>query len=142
MNISYYFEKEFKTVMRQRLNFKMGEYCLKIYKLNFTKERYLDGNGTYLNWASLKPVTIAIKTKKGKGNYPINFDTGKLKNSFHIDYHNNGFTISNNCEYAPYVQEVRPILYQDLSIDKEMIKYIDKECQEIFKNMFKKMIKK
>lgn len=139
MEVGFNFDQEFDSIFKSRLNKKMGQYCLTLFLKNFTKEGYLDGNGSFLHWKALKQSTINSKESKGKGNYPINVDTALLKRSFNIKYKNNGFDISNIAPYAGYVQAERPILYTDISIDQKMIEFIDEEMSKLFAKQAKKL---
>jgi hypothetical protein len=136
--VEFNFEREFNTIAGSRLNKKMGQYCLNLFLKNFTKEGYLNGQGSFLKWKSLS-LAYDISKSKSKPGYPIGFVTGKLKSSFNIKYKSNGFEINNNSEHAEYFHKERPILYQDSSIDNEMIGYIDEEVQKIFKNLKNKL---
>lgn len=135
--VSFNFEQEFNNVLKKGLNMRMGQYCLKLFLKNFTKEGYLDGNGSFLKWKPLSAKYLDVKNKKYNG-YPIGVATTKLKQSFEITYQSNGFKIENTAEYAEFFNDERPILYQDSSIDKEMIKFIDEEMNKLFQNHTKK----
>lgn len=132
--VEFNFEREFNTIAGSRLNKKMGQYCLTLFLKNFTKEGYLNGQGSFLRWKSLS-LAYDISKTKAKPGYPIGYFTGDLKKSFNIKYNTNGFVISNTSPHAVYFNEERPILYQDTSIDNEMVRYIDIEVQKIFKNL-------
>ncbi len=125
---SFDFEKVFTSIIGKQLNMKFGQHCLKVFLKNFTQESYLK-NGSLLKW---KPLTDKYSAyKKTKNNYPIGVFTTKLKTSFSIDYNTNGFEIKNDCEYAQFFDEERPILYQDNTIDKVMLDFIDVELKKI-----------
>lgn len=140
--VEFNFAREFNNIAGSRLNKKMGQYCLTLFLKNFTKEGYLNGQGSFLRWKSLTPNYEAYKNgktgyiKKGiKLNNPIGVFTGDLKKSFNIKYKTSGFVISNTSQHAEYFHNERPILYQDTSIDDEMVRYIDIEVQNIFKKL-------
>ncbi len=146
MFVNFNFEKEFNTILFSRLNQKMGQHCFKLFLQNFKKEGYLNGNGHFLMWKPLSPKYKAMKdgekgyTRKGvRYNYPMGVFTGELKKSFVINYRNNGFSIRNTSEHAEHFHKERPILYQDESIDNEMIKFIHKEVSGMFKDIQKKL---
>lgn len=132
--VEFNFEREFNTIAGSRLNKKMGQYCLTLFLKNFTSEGYLSGQGSFLKWKSLSLNYDKFKSNKKPG-YPIGFFNGDLKKSFNIKYKTRGFVISNTSPHAVYFNEERPILYQDSSIDNEMVRYIDEEVQNIFKKL-------
>lgn len=142
-----YFLKEIDTIFKSRLNKKIAQYTLKIFLTNFSREGYLNGNGGFMKWASLSKSTIYQKDKKGKGSFPIGYDTGLLKRSFNIQYTQNGFWITNDCEHASYFhngdknQPSRPIIYDDISIHKEVENMINIEMLKLFEDTAKKLNK-
>ena len=137
MQVSFNFEQEFNTILKSRLNQKMGQFTLKLFLKNFKNESYLDGNGSLLKWKPLSASYDKYKKSK-KDNYPIGVFDGDLKQGFVINYQSNGFTITNKAPHAEWFANERPILYQDSSIDKEMIKFIDEEMNKLFQNHTKK----
>ena len=139
MTVGFSFEQEYKSIIGSRLLKKIGQYNLNIFLKNYTMEGYLK-NGVFIKWKPLSDKYKAIKERKKPG-YSIGVYTTKLKQGFNIKYNSKGFAISNTVDYADDFNNERPILYQDVSIDNEIMGYIDVEVQKIFKN-FKNNLKK
>ena len=121
--------KKFKKITKTALNKTLrktsrniGKETLKVFEKSFSKGGFEKPDGKFKRWAK----------RKHKYPHPVLKDTRKLQKGFRFKANKDGFTISNKTPYSSYVQEgsahnaARPIMYHSKTIDKIVVKELDK----------------
>jgi phage gpG-like protein len=112
---------------------KVGPKVLKFFLDAYSNEGYWE-NGKFRGW---KPI------KKDHGD-PVLYKSGKMKQSFDIEYvDNKTFNITNTAEYSSYHNNgtgkipQRPIIYDDKKVDELIASEVEKELDKILNQYFK-----
>lgn len=128
-------KKQVEQFVDKQLTQRVGKKLLKFYIDNYTHEGFYD-NGSFQKWA---------QRKDKKNTNPILYKTGTMKQSFHVEYPEDGvIQVSNTAEYAKYHQEgttkmpARPILYDDEKVRELIEEETLNELNEFITKIFNK----